>query len=157
MTRFSLRDSAGVTVGALSAALLFAAPGHAIDDCGVGMYYNNAIGQCEPWAPVGVDFAPAVGGPAFNPVPIGVGFDPLPVGIGFDVDFGWNVPNIAPYLRVPALPGVVHGPGIFGPPRPIGPDLRVPDVRVPPAVRVPDVRVPEVRIPEVHAPEVHRR
>lgn len=143
------RDSALLTAGAVCLALTLAPPSHAIDDCGVGMYFNNAAGQCEPWAPVGVDFAPAVDVPVPVPVPLGIGFDPLPVGIGFDPDFGWNIPNVAPFLRgpnwgVPGIPGV-HVPGV---------DLRGPDLRGP-DLRVPDVRVPDVRIPEVHGPEVH--
>ena len=122
-----LRNSAALTAAAVSLAVMLAPPSHAIDDCGVGMYFNNAAGQCEPWAPVGVDFAPAADIPV--PVPVGIGFDPLPVGIGFDPDFGWNIPNVAPFLR--------------------GPNIGIPGIRVP-DVRVPDVRVPEVRIPEVH-------
>ena len=145
-----LRNAAALTAAAASLAVVLAPPSHAIDDCGVGMYFNNAAGQCEPWAPLGVDFAPAVDVPVPVPVPLGIGFDPLPVGIGFDPDFGWNIPNVAPFLRgpnwgVPGIPGV-HVPGV--------PDLRGPDLRVP-DVRVPDVRVPDVRVPEVHAPEVH--
>ena len=145
-----LRDFAAMTAAAVSLALVLAPPSHAIEDCGVGMYFSNAAGQCEPWAPVGVDFTPAVDVPVPVPVPVGIGFDPLPVGIGFDPDFGWNIPNVASILRgqnwgVPGIPGV-HVPGV--------PDVRVPDVRVP-DVRVPDVRVPDVRVPEVHAPEVH--
>ena len=149
MTGRRLRNFAAVTAGVVSLPLVFASPGYAIDDCGIGMYYNNANAQCEPWAPVGVDFAPAVQVPvpvpAIDPVPIGIGFDPLPIGIGFDPGFGLNVPNIAPYLRVPGIPGIpdVHVPGV--------PDVRVPDVRVP------DVRVPDVRVPEVHVPEIHPR
>ena len=145
-----LRNAAALTAAAVSLAVVLAPPSNAIDDCGVGMYFNNAAGQCEPWAPLGVDFAPAVDVPVPVPVPLGIGFDPLPVGIGFDPDFGWNIPNVAPFLRgpnwgVPGIPGV-HVPGV--------PDLRGPDLRVP-DVRVPDVRVPDVRVPEVHAPEVH--
>lgn len=139
----ALVATAGAVLGLLSAT-----PAHALDDCGVGMYFNNVNGQCEPWAPLGVNFAPAVPVPVVDPVPLGIGFDALPVGIGFDAGFGLNVPNIAPYLRVPGVPGI---PGI--------PDVRVPgvpDVRVP-DVRVPDVRVPDVRVPEVRAPEIHRR
>lgn len=145
MTRRPGRDCAAVSAGVVSLALVVAAPGHAIEDCGVGMYYNAANAQCEPWAPVGVDFAPAVAVPVLDPVPLGIGFDPVPLGIGFDPGFGLNVPNIAPYLRVPGIPGI---PGV--------PDLRVPDVRVP-DVRVPDVRVPDVRVPEVRVPEIHPR
>lgn len=140
-----LRGSAAVTAAAVSLALTFAPQSHAIDDCGIGMYFNNAVGQCEPWAPVGVDFAPAVPVPVPVPVPLGLGFDPLPLGIGFDPDFGWNIPNVAPFLRGPnwGIPGI-RGP-IAGDLRgPIGADLRVPDVRVP------DVRVPDVRVPEIH-------
>lgn len=143
MTGWWRRDSAAVTAGVAALALVFAAPGHALGDCGAGMYYNNANGLCEPWEPVGVDFTPAV--PVFNPVPIGIGFDSLPVGIGFDPGFGLNVPNIAPYLHVPGIPGI---PGI--------PGVHLPGVPVP-AIRVPEVRVPEVHVPEVHAPEIHRR
>lgn len=144
-----LRNSTAVTAGAVCLALTLAPTSQAIDDCGVGMYFNNGAGQCEPWAPVGVDFAPAVDVPVPVPVPLGIGFDPLPVGIGFDPDFGWNIPNVAPFLRGPniGIPGV-RLPGV--------PDVRVPDLRVP-DVRVPDVRVPEVRVPEVHIPEVHGR
>ena len=159
MMRHLLRHAAAVTAGVLSAGVMLAAPGHAIDDCGVGMYFNNANGQCEPWAPVGVGFAPAVEVPVpvVDPVPLGIGFDPVPIGIGFDPGFGLNVPNIAPYLRVPGI-GV---PGIPGVRLPGVPDVRVPDVGVPgvrvPDVRVPDVRVPDVRVPDVRVPEVHRR
>ena len=147
MTGVRLRDTAVMATAVASLALMFAPAGHAIDDCGVGMYFNNVNGQCEPWAPVGVDFAPAIPVPVLDPVPLGIGFDPVPIGIGFDPGFGLNVPNIAPYLRVPGIgiPGVgipgIHVPGV--------PDLRVPDVRVP-DVRVPDVRVPDVRVPEIH-------
>lgn len=129
-------------------ALVAAVPGHALGDCGVGMYFNNVNGQCEPWAPVGVDFAPAVPAvvPAFNPVPLGIGFDPVPVGIGFDVGFGLNVPNIAPYLRVPGIPGIPRIPGIPGIVNvhvPVAPEVRLPVV--------PDVRIPDVRAPiEIH-------
>lgn len=142
-----LRNSAALTAAAVSLVVALAPPSNAIDDCGVGMYFNNAAGQCEPWAPVGVDFAPAVDVPVPVPVPLGIGFDPLPVGIGFDPDFGWNIPNVAPFLRgpnwgVPGIPGV-HVPGV--------PDLRGPDLRGP------DVRVPEVHAPGVHVPEVHGR
>ncbi len=151
MTGRRLRDTAAVTVGAVSLGLIFASPSHAVEGCGVGMYYNNANAQCEPWAPVGVDFAPAVPipVPVVDPVPLGIDFDPLPVGIGFDPGFGLNIPNVAPFLRVPGIgiPGV-RVPGV--------PDLRVPDVRVP-DVRVPDVRVPDVRVPEVRVPELHPR
>jgi hypothetical protein len=89
--------------------------------------------------------------------------DQRPLGIGFDPGFGFDVPNIAPYLRVPGVPGI---PGILGgPPLPGLPGVKVPpipDVRTPP---VPDVRVPpvpevcppEVRVPEVHVPEAHPR
>lgn len=141
-----LRASATVTIGLVSLGLVLAAPGHAIEGCGVGMYYNNANAQCEPWAPVGVGFAPAVAVPVpvLDPVPLGIGFDPLPIGIGFDPGFGLNIPNIAPFLRVPGI-------GIPGVRAPVVPDLRVPDVRVP------DVRVPEVRVPEVRVPEIHPR
>lgn len=141
-----LRSSAALTAAGMCLAMALAPPSHAIDDCGVGMYFNNAAGQCEPWAPVGVDFAPAVPVAVPVPVPVGIGFDPLPVGIGFDPDFGWNIPNVAPFLRGPNIgfPGVRV------------PDVRVPDVRVP-DVRVPDVRVPDVRIPDVRVPEVHGR
>lgn len=142
MSGRSFRDAVALTVGVASITLGFAAPAHAIDDCGVGMYYNNANAQCEPWAPVGVDFDGAV--PVPVPVPLGIGFDPVPLGIGFDPDFGLNVPNIAPYLRVPGIgiPGI----GI--------PDVRVPGIGVP-DVRVPDVRVPDVRVPDVRVPDVH--
>ncbi len=148
-----LSGSAAVTAAAVTLALTLAPPSHAIDDCGVGMYFNNAVGQCEPWAPLGVDFAPAVDVPIPVPVPLGIGFDPLPVGIGFDPDFGWNIPNVAPFLRgpnwgIPGIPGV-HVPGVPGVHVPGVPDVRVPDVRVP-DVRVPDVRVPDVRVPEIH-------
>ena len=71
-----LRDAAAVGAGVLSVAVLLAVPGHAVEGCGVGMYYNNANAQCEPWAPVGVDFAPAVTIPVLDPVPLGIGFDP---------------------------------------------------------------------------------
>lgn len=156
MMRRRLRDSAALTAGVVSLGIVLATPAYAIDDCGVGMYYNNANGQCEPWAPVGVDFAPAIPVPAIDPVPLGIGFDPVPIGIGFDPGFGLNVPNIAPFLRVPGvgIPGI--GVGIPGVHVPVVPDLRVPDVRVP-DVRVPDVRVPDVRVPEVRVPEIHRR
>ncbi len=168
MTRRWLRDSAAVTAGVAALAVISAAPGHALDDCGVGMYYNNVYSSCEPWAPVGVNFAPGppivpgigIPGPIFDPVPLGIGFDPLPVGIGFDADFGWNVPNIAPYMRLRGIPGVpgIGIPGIPGVHVPGIPDVRIPDVRVPvPDVRIPDVRVPDVRVPEVHIPEGHRR
>ena len=140
-----LRDAAAVGAGVLSVAVLLAVPGHAVEGCGVGMYYNNANAQCEPWAPVGVDFAPAVTITVLDPVPLGIGFDPVPIGIGFDPGFGLNVPNIAPYLRVPNILGV---PGI--------PDVRVPRLGIP-DVRGPEVRVPEVRAPEVRVPEVHGR
>lgn len=149
MTGRWLRNWAAVIVGAMSLGLTFASPGHALDDCGVGMYYNNANGQCEPWAPVGVDFAGAVPVPVPVPVPLGIGFDPVPLGIGFDPDFGLNIPNIAPYLRVPGIdvPGVrLPGIGV--------PDVRVPGVGIP-DVRVPDVRVPDVRVPDVRVPDVH--
>lgn len=157
MTRRRHRRFSAATAGAVTVAVALASPGYALDDCGVGMYYNNYNGQCEPWAPVGVNFAPgpAVGVPvpALAPIPLGVDFDPLPVGIGFDVGFGLNVPNIAPYLRVPGIgiPGIPGVPGIPDVRVPVVPDLRVPDVRVP------EVRVPEVRVPEVRAPEIHRR
>lgn len=147
-----LHRSIAVGAGVLAAAVMLAAPGHAVEGCGVGMYYNNANAACEPWAPVGVDFAPAVGipVPVVDPVPLGIGFDPIPLGIGFDPGFGLNVPNIAPYLRGPNVLGV---PGI--------PDLRVPGVGIPdvrvPGVGIPDVRVPDVRAPEVRVPEVHGR
>ena len=94
--------------------------------------------------------------PVVDPIPLGIGFDPLPLGIGFDADFGFNVPNIAPYLRGPIIPGI---PGIPGIRVPGVPDVRlgpVPDVRIP-DVRVPDVRVPDVRVPEVRVPEIHPR
>lgn len=169
MTGRRLRDGAVVAVGVVAMAVTVAPRGHAIDDCGIGMYFNNANGQCEPWAPVGVDFAPAVPVPVLDPVPLGIGFDPLPIGIGFDPGFGLNVPNIAPYLRVPGIgiPGVgnvgipgVHVPGV-GIPDVHVPNVGIPDVHVPnvgiPNVRVPDVRVPDVRVPEVHVPELHRR
>lgn len=158
MTGRRLRDSATLGAGVISLALVLAPPGHALDDCGVGMYYNNYNGQCEPWAPVGVNFAPAVPVPVVDPVPIGVGFDPVPIGIGFDPGFGLNIPNVAPYLRVPNVPGIpgVHVPGVPDVRVPGVPDVRVPDVRVP-EVRAPDVRVPEVRAPEVRAPEFHPR
>lgn len=143
MTARRLRDSATVSVGAVSLMVALAAPGQAIDDCGIGMYYNNANGQCEPWAPAGVDFAPAIAVPVpvVDPVPLGIGFDPLPLGVGFDPGFGLNVPNIAPFLHVPGVPGI---PGIPGVHVPVVPDMHVPDVRGP------DVRVPDVRVPEVH-------
>ena len=155
-----LRDSAAVSAGVVCLTLVFAAPGHAVEGCGVGMYYNDANAQCEPWVPVGVNFAPAVPVPVLNPVPLGIGFDPVPIGIGFDPGFGLNVPNIAPFLRVPNIPGV---PGIQGIRVPgVGiPDVRVPGVGVPdvrvPDVRAPEVRVPDARVPEVRAPEVHPR
>lgn len=152
MMRSRLRDSAAVAAAAVSLALISAPAGQALDDCGVGMYYNNANGQCEPWAPIGVGFAPAVDVPVPVPVPIGLGFDPLPIGIGFDPGFGWNVPNIAPFLRGPGI-GV---PGVGDFRGPIAADLRGPDLRVP-DVRVPDVRVPDVRVPEVRVPEIHGR
>lgn len=147
MSGRTLLDPATLTVGIASLIIGFAAPAHAIDDCGVGMYYNNANDQCEPWAPVGVDFDGVA--PVAVPVPLGIGFDPVPLGIGFDPGFGLNVPNIAPYLRLPGigLPGIGL-PGI-GIPDVRVPGIGVPDVRVP-AVRVPDVRVPDVRVPEVH-------
>lgn len=152
MTMSWLRGCAVLTAGVASVAVGFAAPGHALDDCGVGLYFNNANGQCEPWAPVGVDFAPAVSVPVpvVDPVPLGIDFDPLPIGIGFDPGFGLNIPNVAPYLHVPGIPGVpgIHAPGV--------PDVHVPDVHVP-NVPVPDVRVPDVHVPDVHVPDVHRR
>ena len=141
-----IRDAAAMTAGVVTLALVSAPPGYAIDDCGAGMYYNNANAQCEPWAPVGVDFAPAVAVPALDPVPLGIGFDPVPIGIGFDPGFGLNVPNIAPFLRVPGIPGI---PGIRVPGVPGVPDIRVPDVLAP-DVRVPVVRVPDIRVPEIH-------
>lgn len=159
MTGRRLRDSAALSAGAVCLAVALPAPGHAVEGCGVGMYYNNANAQCEPWAPVGVDFAPAVPipVPVVDPVPLGIGFDPVPLGIGFDPGFGLNVPNIAPYLRVPGVPGI---PGVRVPNVGI-PDVRVPNVGVPdvrvPEARIPDVRAPEVRAPEVHAPEIHPR
>jgi hypothetical protein len=164
MTGRRLRDSATLGAGVISLALVLAPPGHALDDCGVGMYYNNYNGQCEPWAPVGVNFAPAVPVPVVDPVPIGIGFDPVPLGIGFDPGFGLNIPNVAPYLRVPGVPGIpgipgVHVPGVPGIPGvhvPGVPGVHVPDVRAP-DVRVPEVRAPEVRAPEVRAPEIHPR
>lgn len=151
MTTRGLRDSAAIAVGVATLAVAISSPAYAIDDCGGGMYYNNANAQCEPWAPIGVAFAPAVPVPVpvFDPVPLGIGFDPLPIGIGFDPGFGFNVPNIAPYLRMPGIgvPGI-GVPGIPGVHVPGVPDVRVPDVRVP-DVRVPDVRVPDVRVPEI--------
>ena len=129
MTGCWRRDSAAVTAGVAFLALVFAPPGHALDDCGVGMFYNNANGQCEPWAPAGVDFAPAVPVPVFNPVPIGIGFDPLPIGIGFDRASASTSRISPPYLRVPGIPGI---PGIHVPGVPV-PNIHVPDVRVPDA------------------------
>lgn len=146
-----LRDWIAVTASVAVLAVGFAAPGHAIEDCGVGMYYNVANAQCEPWAPVGVDFAAAAAAPVADAVALGVDFDPLPIGIGFDPGFGLNVPNIAPYLRVPGIPGIPGVPDLRVPGVPGVPDVRVPDVRVP------DVRVPDARIPEVRAPEIHPR
>lgn len=142
-----LRNSAAVTLGTISLGVTLAATAQAIDDCGVGMYFNNFTGQCEPWAPVGVDFAPAVPVPVFDPVPLGIGFDPLPIGIGFDPWFGLNVPNIAPYLHVPGIPGI-HVPGIPGVHVPGIPGVHVPGI--------PDVHVPDVRVPEVHVPHPRR-
>lgn len=143
-----LRIAAGLSAGVVALAIAFAPPGQAIEDCGIGMYYNQVNAQCEPWAPVGVDFAPVVPVPVIDPIPLGIGFDPVPIGIGFDTDFGFNVPNIAPYLRGPIIPGI---PGVRVP--------GVPDVRLGPVpdVRVPEVRVPEVRVPEVRVPEIHPR
>lgn len=162
MTGRWLRDAAALGAGVVSLALVAAPCGHALDDCGVGMYYNNANGQCEPWAPVGVDFAPAVPVPVFDPVPIGIGFNPIPLGIGFDPGFGLNIPNVAPYLRVPNVPGIpgVQVPGVRVPDVRV-PDAQIPEARIPevraPEVRAPEVRAPEVRAPEVRAPEVHPR
>lgn len=162
MTGRRLRDSAVLTAGLLSLGVTFAAPGHAIEGCGIGLYFNNVTGQCEPWAPAGVGFAAAAAAgavaaavPVVDPIPLGIGFDPLPLGIGFDPWFGLNVPNIAPFLRVPdfGIPGV-HVPGVPDWRGPLVPDLRVPDVRVP-DLRVPDVRVPEVRVPDLRVPDVH--
>ena len=168
MTSRRLRDSAVLTAGLLSLGVTFAAPGHAIEGCGVGLYFNNVTGQCQPWAPAGVGFVAAAAAAAavpvaaavLDPIPLGIGFDPLPLGIGFDPWFGLNVPNIAPFLRVPdfGIPGL-HVPGVPDWRGPLAPDLRVPDLRVPdvrvPDLRVPDVRVPDVRVPDVRVPDVH--
>ena len=146
----------GVTAAAfaVSAAVVLAAPGHALEDCGVGMDYDYDTGQCQPWVPVGVNFDPAIPVPVpefgFNPS-LQVNFPDLVPNVDLGVpnlvpNIHADVPNIAPEVRVPDVVPDVHVP-----------EVRVPEVAPEVPAAVPEGRVPGVRVPAVRAREIHVR